>query len=139
MDHHRLHSCDRDRDAATGNESAGREASAQAGAGNAWVVGTGKRATAFDASLLNGTAGTWIELDEGNLFAKSHPGIQDARLPAIRGDGHDGGDLARPRNGRQSRKSAKKTAMHASMKLIRLKPAGVALQRGFTTIRRAVR
>jgi 2-methylcitrate dehydratase PrpD len=49
---------------------------AQAGAGNAWVVGAGKRAAALDAALLNGTAGTWLELDEGNLFAKGHPGIQ---------------------------------------------------------------
>jgi 2-methylcitrate dehydratase PrpD len=49
---------------------------AQAGQGNAWVIGTGKRAAPFDAALLNGTAGTWMELDEGNLFAKGHPGIQ---------------------------------------------------------------
>jgi 2-methylcitrate dehydratase PrpD len=49
---------------------------ANAGPGNAWVVGTGKRAAALDAALLNGTAGTWLELDEGNLFAKGHPGIQ---------------------------------------------------------------
>lgn len=44
--------------------------------GNAWVLGTGRRAAAGDAALLNGTAGTWLELDEGNLFAKGHPGIQ---------------------------------------------------------------
>ncbi len=49
---------------------------AQAAPGNAWVIGTGKRAAALDAALLNGTAGTWLELDEGNLFAKGHPGIQ---------------------------------------------------------------
>lgn len=49
---------------------------AQAAAGNAWVIGTGKRGAALDAALLNGTAGTWLELDEGNLFAKAHPGIQ---------------------------------------------------------------
>jgi 5-(carboxyamino)imidazole ribonucleotide synthase len=49
---------------------------AQAAPGNAWVLGTGKRASALDAGLLNGTAGTWLELDEGNLFAKGHPGIQ---------------------------------------------------------------
>jgi 2-methylcitrate dehydratase PrpD len=49
---------------------------AQAGAGRAWVVGAGRRAAPFDAALLNGTAGTWMELDEGNLFAKGHPGIQ---------------------------------------------------------------
>ena len=46
------------------------------GAGNAWVIGAGRRANALDAALINGTAGTWLELDEGNLFAKGHPGIQ---------------------------------------------------------------
>ena len=49
---------------------------ANAGSGNAWVIGAGRRANALDAALLNGTAGTWLELDEGNLFAKGHPGIQ---------------------------------------------------------------
>jgi len=49
---------------------------AHAAPGNAWVIGAGKRAAALDAALLNGTAGTWLELDEGNLFAKGHPGIQ---------------------------------------------------------------
>ena len=44
--------------------------------GNAWVIGAARRAGALDAALLNGTAGTWLELDEGNLFAKGHPGIQ---------------------------------------------------------------
>jgi 2-methylcitrate dehydratase PrpD len=48
----------------------------RAAPGNAWVIGAGKRAAALDAALLNGTAGTWLELDEGNLFAKGHPGIQ---------------------------------------------------------------
>ena len=49
---------------------------AHAATGAAWVIGAGRRASAFDAALLNGTAGTWLELDEGNLFAKGHPGIQ---------------------------------------------------------------
>jgi 2-methylcitrate dehydratase PrpD len=49
---------------------------AQAASGTAWVIGAGRRAAALDAALLNGTAGTWLELDEGNLFAKGHPGIQ---------------------------------------------------------------
>ncbi len=49
---------------------------AQAAPGDAWVLGAGKRAGAPDAALLNGTAGTWLELDEGNLIAKGHPGIQ---------------------------------------------------------------
>ncbi|CAN5710034.1 MmgE/PrpD family protein [soil metagenome] len=45
--------------------------------GTAWVFGAGgRKASAIDAALLNGTAGTWLELDEGNLFAKGHPGIQ---------------------------------------------------------------
>jgi 2-methylcitrate dehydratase PrpD len=44
--------------------------------GTAWVLGTRQRAGAFDAALLNGTAGTWLELNEGNLYAKGHPGIQ---------------------------------------------------------------
>ena len=49
---------------------------AHAAPGTAWVIGSGRRAAAGDAALLNGTAGTWLELDEGNLFAKGHPGIQ---------------------------------------------------------------
>src|SRR6188474_3236706 len=49
---------------------------ARAATGRAWVVGTGRRASALDAALLNGTAGTWLELDEGNTYAKGHPGIQ---------------------------------------------------------------
>src|SRR4029077_18696852 len=49
---------------------------ANAAPGNCWVLGAGKRAGLLDAALLNGTAGTWLELDEGNLFAKGHPGIQ---------------------------------------------------------------
>jgi 2-methylcitrate dehydratase PrpD len=49
---------------------------AAGGGGLAWVLGTRRRATPFSAALLNGTAGTWLELDEGNLYAKGHPGIQ---------------------------------------------------------------
>ena len=44
--------------------------------GRAWIVGARRRAAAPDAALLNGTAGTWLELNEGNLIAKGHPGIQ---------------------------------------------------------------
>ena len=49
--------------------------------GKAWVPGTGKRASAMDAALLNGTAGTFLELNEGNLYAKGHPGIQVVPAP----------------------------------------------------------
>jgi 2-methylcitrate dehydratase PrpD len=49
---------------------------AAASPGPATIIGAGRKANAFDAALLNGTAGTALELDEGNLFAKGHPGIQ---------------------------------------------------------------
>jgi 2-methylcitrate dehydratase PrpD len=68
---------------------------AVAASGNAWVIGTGRRASALDAGLLNGTAGTWLELDEGNLFAKGHPGIQvvPAAIAAAQVLGASGADL----------------------------------------------
>ena len=46
------------------------------GEGVSWIIGSGKRSGALDAALLNGTAGTFLELNEGNLYAKGHPGIQ---------------------------------------------------------------
>jgi 2-methylcitrate dehydratase PrpD len=49
---------------------------AHAASGNAWVIGLRRRAAPLDAALLNNTAGTWLELDEGNTYAKGHPGIQ---------------------------------------------------------------
>ena len=68
---------------------------AQAAPGSAWVVGAGKRAAALDAALLNGTAGTWLELDEGNLSAKGHPGIQvvPAAVALAQEIGSSGADL----------------------------------------------
>ena len=64
-------------------------------AGAAWVFGTGRKASPIDAALLNGTAGTWLELDEGNLFAKGHPGIQvvPAAVAAAQELGAKGSDL----------------------------------------------
>ncbi|WP_051236858.1 MmgE/PrpD family protein [Ottowia thiooxydans] len=57
--------------------SALREATLRGAApGRCWLVGTGRRTNAADAALLNGTAGTWLELNEGCLIAKGHPGIQ---------------------------------------------------------------
>ena len=68
---------------------------ARAAAGGAWVIGTRRRTTALDAALLNGTAGTWLELDEGNLFAKGHPGIQvvPAAIALAQELGSTGADL----------------------------------------------
>jgi 2-methylcitrate dehydratase PrpD len=70
---------------------------AEAAPGAAWVIGAGRRAGALDAALLNGTAGTWLELDEGNLFAKGHPGIQvvPAALALAQVAGYSGAELLR--------------------------------------------
>jgi 2-methylcitrate dehydratase PrpD len=53
-----------------------RSTLASAAPGPCWVVGAGRRTNAGDAALLNGTSGTWLELNEGCLIAKGHPGIQ---------------------------------------------------------------
>ena len=68
---------------------------ARAAAGDSWVLGAGRRALPLDAALLNGTAGTWLELDEGNLFAKGHPGIQvvPAAVALAQDLGSSGADL----------------------------------------------
>ena len=50
-------------------------------AGEASVIGTGKKAVSAAAAFLNGTAGTFLEMDEGNRFAKGHPAIH--ALPAL--------------------------------------------------------
>jgi len=50
-------------------------------AGDASVIGTGHKAVSAAAAFLNGTAGTFLEMDEGNRFAKGHPSIHV--LPAL--------------------------------------------------------
>jgi 2-methylcitrate dehydratase PrpD len=49
---------------------------AESGGGHAMIVGTGQRCGPIDAAALNATAGCWLEIDEGNLEANGHPGIQ---------------------------------------------------------------
>lgn len=68
---------------------------ARAAQGNSWVIGSRRRAAPLDAGLLNGTAGTWLELDEGNLFAMGHPGIQvvPAAVAVAQEIGASGADL----------------------------------------------
>ena len=44
--------------------------------GRAWVIGSGRTAARFDAAMLNGIAGAWLDYDEGNFLANGHPGIQ---------------------------------------------------------------
>ena len=43
--------------------------------GPASVIGVGRTAAPAEAALLNGIAGTWLELDEGNRFSRGHPAI----------------------------------------------------------------
>ncbi len=45
------------------------------GGGTATVIGHPASASAETAALLHGTAGTFLELDEGNRFSRGHPGI----------------------------------------------------------------
>ena len=49
--------------------------------GDTPIPGTTHRATPTQAALLMGTAGTWLEMDEGNQFAKGHPGMH--AIPAM--------------------------------------------------------
>ena len=41
----------------------------------ATLIGTGQQVHAEAAALLNGTAGTFLEMDEGNRFSRGHPAI----------------------------------------------------------------
>jgi 2-methylcitrate dehydratase PrpD len=43
--------------------------------GPATVIGPGRGVEAAKAAFLNGTAGTFLELDEGNQYCRGHPGI----------------------------------------------------------------
>lgn len=52
--------------------------------GTGVAVGAGLHLPAGDAAFLNGVAGTMLELDEGNSFARGHPGIHV--LPALLAD-----------------------------------------------------
>ena len=49
--------------------------------GQATLVGLGGRSDALNAALINGIAGTFLELDEGNQFARGHPAIHI--VPAV--------------------------------------------------------
>jgi 2-methylcitrate dehydratase PrpD len=63
--------------------------------GRASVIGAGRRSDPASAALLNGTAGTWIDMNEGNLHAGGHPGIQVIPLAwaLAEQDGRPGRDL----------------------------------------------
>ncbi|WP_293868350.1 MmgE/PrpD family protein [uncultured Alsobacter sp.] len=61
------------------------------------VIGADRRLPAGTAAFLNGTAGTTLELDEGNQFARGHPGIHvvPAALAAAERLGSSGRDLVK--------------------------------------------
>ncbi|MDB5963943.1 MAG: 2-methylcitrate dehydratase [Polaromonas sp.] len=44
--------------------------------GKSWVIGKGCTTNRFDAAMLNGIAGAWLDYDEGNFLANGHPGMQ---------------------------------------------------------------
>lgn len=45
------------------------------GPGPSLMIGTRLTARPAQAALVNGAAGTWLEMDEGNQFCKGHPGM----------------------------------------------------------------
>ncbi len=49
--------------------------------GPAALIGPGRRTDSLNAALINGIAGTFLELDEGNQFARGHPAIHV--VPAV--------------------------------------------------------
>lgn len=49
--------------------------------GAATLLGDGRKADVFNTALLNGSAGTFLELDEGNQFARGHPAVHI--VPAV--------------------------------------------------------
>ena len=47
----------------------------QAATGGATLVGLGRGSESLMAALINGTAGTFLEMDEGNRFSRGHPAV----------------------------------------------------------------
>ncbi len=56
-------------------------AALQPPAGGATLLGLGREAQPMMAALINGTSGTFLEMDEGNRFARGHPAVHV--LPAL--------------------------------------------------------
>ena len=63
--------------------------------GNSALIGAHRSAAAADAGLLNGTAATWHDFDEGNTAAHGHPGtyVMPAALAVAQELGASGQDL----------------------------------------------
>lgn len=54
---------------------------ATASTGSSLIIGAGRHVEPGLAALLNGSAGTFLEQDEGNQFCKGHPGMHT--IPAV--------------------------------------------------------
>lgn len=52
------------------------------------LIGTGLRTEPAKAAFLNGTAGTFLELDEGNQYSRGHPGIHAIPAALAWGEAH---------------------------------------------------
>lgn len=50
-------------------------ASRQGRSESATLIGLGRRASCESAAFINGTAGTFLEMDEGNRFSRGHPAV----------------------------------------------------------------
>ena len=63
--------------------------------GVASIIGTGRSTSASRAALLNGTAGTFLEMDEGQRFCRGHPSIHvvPAALAYAEQNGASGAEL----------------------------------------------
>lgn len=60
-----------------------------AGAGGpASVLGAGRTADPGKAAFVNGTAGTFLEMDEGNQYCRGHPGIHTVPAALAWGQAH---------------------------------------------------
>ncbi len=60
---------------------ANAQAELPASVAGATLIGSGRRVGADAAALVNGTAGTFLEMDEGNRFARGHPAVHV--IPAL--------------------------------------------------------
>ena len=63
--------------------------------GGATLIGSGRRVGADTAALINGAAGTFLEMDEGNRFARGHPAVHviPALIALAERDGADAADF----------------------------------------------
>ena len=62
-----------------------------AGMAPAQLIGPGTPAHPGQAALVNGTAGTWLEMDEGNQFCKGHPGMHTIPAALAFAEAHGAG------------------------------------------------